>query len=173
MKIIKTRKFILRPISPDDAKDLARNMNNWNIIRNLSQIPFPYELKHARQFARKMEKEMSRENTQNYVMVIEINNEVVGAIGAHKIIHGHKADMGYWLAEKCWGNGIMPDAVKKFMVHIFVEFKLHRIYSEIYSHNQPSMRVMEKVGMQFEGIKRKGALKDGKYIDCHVFAKVK
>ncbi len=173
MKIIKTKKFILRPMSLKDSKDLVKNMNNWKVIQNLSALPFPYELKHARKFSGKIEKEMKKELPKDYVMVIEIEGEVVGAIGAHKIVPGHKAEMGYWLAEKHWGRGVMSEAVTKFMAHIFSNFKLRRIYAKAYAHNKGSMRVMEKVGMQFEGIERKGALKNGKYIDCYVYAKTK
>lgn len=173
MKIIKTKKFILRPISKKDAKDLVRNMNNWNILRHLSQIPFPYGLKHALEFSGKIEREMKKEKPANYVMVIEIKGEVVGAVGAHHIMNGHKAEMGYWLAEQHWGNGIMPEAVKKFTSHIFSKFKLRRIYAQVYPSNKASMRVLEKVGFQFEGVERKGALKDGKYIDCHIYSKIK
>lgn len=173
MKTIKTKRFILRPMRLKDAKDLTKNMNNWNVIQYLSSLPFPYELKHAKQFSGKIEKEMKKENPNDYVMVIEINGEVVGAVGAHHVMHKHKAEVGYWLAEKHWGQGIMPEAVKKFMAHIFTEFKLRRIYSKVYAFNKPSMRVMEKLGMQFEGIERKGAFKNGKYIDCHIYAKIK
>lgn len=173
MKIIKTKRFVLRPINLKDAKDLARNMNNWNVIQYLSSLPFPYELKHAKQFTGKIEKEMKKEKPVDYVMVIEVDGEVIGAVGAHKIVPAHKAEIGYWLAENHWGKGIMPEAVVKFMAHIFAEFKLRRIYAYAYAHNKGSMRVMEKVGMKFEGVQRKHALKNGKYVDCHVYAKVK
>ncbi|MDD5396645.1 MAG: GNAT family protein [Candidatus Moranbacteria bacterium] len=173
MDIIKTKRFILRLIRLKDAKDLAKNMNNWNVIKNLSQIPFPYELRHAKQFSGKIEKEMKKEKPENYVMVIEIDGEVVGAVGAHHIVHGHKAEMGYWLAEKHWGRGIMSEVVKKFMAHIFTKFKLRRICAYAYPYNKGSMRVMEKVGMKFEGIGRKDMIKDGKFLDVHIYAKVK
>ncbi|KKQ04406.1 MAG: Acetyltransferase [Candidatus Moranbacteria bacterium GW2011_GWE2_36_40] len=81
--------------------------------------------------------------------------------------------MGYWLAEKYWGKGLMSEAVKKFMAHIFTKFSLRRIYAYAYARNKGSMRVMEKVGMKFEGIAPKYALKDGKYIDCYIYARVK
>ncbi len=173
MKAIKTKRFILRPICLKDAKDMAKNMNNWNVIRNLSQIPFPYELKHAKQFAGKIEKEMKKEKPVDFVYVIEIKGEVVGAVGAHKIVHGHKAEMGYWLAEHHWGKGIMPEAAKKFMAHIICEFKLRRVHEFIHVGNEGSKRVAEKIGMTFEGVGKKYTVKDGKYLDCYLYAKVK
>lgn len=67
----------------------------------------------------------------------------------------------------------MTEAVKKFMTHIIKEFKLRRIASYAYEQNKGSMKVMEKAGMKFEGIAKKYALKDGKFLDCHVYAKVR
>lgn len=173
MKIIKTKKFILRPIELKDVKDLAKNLNNWNVVENLSSLPFPYELKHAKQFCSRKVKEMSKENPENFLVVIEIDGEVVGAIGAHHIVHGHKAELGYWLAEQHWGKGIMPEAVKKVMPQLFSQFKLRRLFAYAYANNKASMRVMEKVGMKFEGISLKHAMKNGKYVDCCIYAKVK
>lgn len=173
MKIIKTKRFVLKPISSKHAKDLAKNMNNWNVLKHLSPIPFPYEIKHAREFSGKMEKEMKKEEPEDYVMVIEINGEVVGAVGVHNIKYAHKAELGYWLAEQHWGNGIMPEVVKKFTSHVFSRFKLRRLYALANSTNKASMRVLEKNGMQFEGIERKTLFERGKYIDCHVYSKIK
>lgn len=173
METIKTKRFTLRPISLKDAKDLAKNINNWNVIQNLSALPFPYELKHAKQFCGRISKEMAKEKPENYVMVIEIDGEVVGAVGLHHIVHSHKGEMGYWLAEKHWGKGIMPEAVKKFMAHTIRKFKLRRLHAYAYAHNKKSMKVMEKVGMKFEGVLLKYALKNGKYMDCHMYAKTR
>lgn len=173
MEIIKTKRFILRTPQKSDAKDIANNINNIKIIRNLAALPFPYKLKDAHQYIGKIMRQMAKEQPTDYVMYIEIDGEVVGAVGAHKIEHGHKAEIGYWLAEKHWGKGIMTEAVKKFIDHISREFKLRRIYAYVFSYNPASMHVLEKVGMKFEGILKKGGLKDGKYVDSHLYAKVK
>lgn len=173
METIKTKKFTLRPILLKDAKDLAKNLNNWNVVRYLSSLPFPYELQHAKQYIKRMNNEAKKEHPENYVLAIEINNEVVGAVAIHKMAQNHKAEMGYWLAEQHWGKGIMPEAVKKFLPHVFSKFKLRRVCAKVYSPNKGSMKVAEKAGMKFEGIERKGVLKNGKYIDCHIYAKVK
>jgi len=173
MEIIKTKKFVLRPYRMSDAKMITPLLNNWNVVKNLSTLPFPYELEHARDFIKKTNGEMKKKEPENFVYVIEVDGKAAGAIGMHHIKHGHKAEMGYWLAENHWGKGIMTEVVKKFMALVFVKFKLRRIYAKAYASNRGSMRVMEKVGMKFEGIEKKGALKKGKYIDLHVYAKVK
>ena len=173
MEIIKTKKFILRPYRMSDAKVIEPLLNNWNVEKNLSTLPFPYELEHAKGYIKKTNGEMKKKDTENFVYVIEIDGKAAGAIGIHHIKHSHKAEMGYWLAENHWGNGIMTEVVKKFMALVFAKFKLRRICAKALEGNKGSMRVMEKVGMKFEGIEKKGALKDEKYIDLHVYAKVK
>jgi RimJ/RimL family protein N-acetyltransferase len=67
----------------------------------------------------------------------------------------------------------MPKALVKFLEFVTKKFELRRIYARMYVKNKGSMRVAEKVGMKFEGIARKEALKDGKYIDCAIYAKTK
>ncbi|HBP01216.1 MAG: Acetyltransferase [Candidatus Moranbacteria bacterium GW2011_GWE1_49_15] len=174
MEIIKTKRFVLRTPKMSDAKDVAKNINNKNVSRNLSSaVSFPYVPKDAKQYIGKVLKELKEERPSSFILYIEIEGEVVGSIGAHHIEQGHKAEMGFWLAEQHWGKGIMPEAVEAFMKHVFKKFKLKRIFAKAYAHNKGSMRVMEKVGMEFEGIEKKGALKDGKYLDCYVYAKVK
>jgi RimJ/RimL family protein N-acetyltransferase len=173
MDIIKAKKFILRTPQKSDAADIAKNINNIKIVRNLAVVPFPYKLKDAKLYIDKMLRTMTKEKPTDYVMYIVIDNEVVGAVGAHHIEYGHKAEIGYWLGEKHWGKGIMSEAVKKFIPLVTKKFKLRRVAAKAFSYNPASMRILEKVGMKFEGVLKKEALKNGKYIDSHLYAKIR
>lgn len=173
MTTIKTKKFTLRPLKKSDAKDVVAAVNNWNVIKYISNLPFPYELKDAQTWLASVVANTKKVPRENFVLGIEKDGHIVGVLGLHGIKKEHKAELGYWLSENCWGQGIMSEAVKIFMTFVFKEFKLKRICANAYPNNKASMRVMEKVGMKFEGVERKGALKNGKYVDLHVFAKVK
>lgn len=50
---------------------------------------------------------MRKKKPDNFVLTIEIAGKPVGVMGLHHIKHTHKAELGYWLAEKYWGQGIM------------------------------------------------------------------
>jgi len=172
MTIIKSKNFILRPFRKGDEKSLAENINNKKIYRNTLVIPYPYTLKDAREWVTKNLKEARKKKPKEINFVIDINGEAAGSIGFSKI-QEHKAEIGYWLAEKYWGKGIMPQAVKLITKFGFEKLKLRRIYAKVFFFNKPSMRVLEKAGYKFEGILRKNVMKDGKFIDNHIFAKVK
>ena len=55
----------------------------------------------------------------------------------------------------------------------FGNFDLNRIFAEPYATNQASMRVLEKVGFEREGMLRANVYKDGRVLDQVLFSKIK
>ena len=172
MVVIKSKKFVLRSYRNGDEKSLTENINNKKIYRNTLHIPYPYTLKDAKKWIAKNLKEAKKKNPTKINFVIDINNEVAGSVGLSKI-EGYRAEIGYWLAEKYWGKGIMTKAVKSVTKFGFEKLKLRRIYAEIFPFNKASRRVLEKAGYKFEGILRKAVKKDNKFLDVYLFAKVR
>ena len=62
------------------------------------------------------------------------------------------AFVGYWIDEAVAGQGLMPEAVVVLLQYAFESLKLHRIEVNIIPRNAPSRRVVEKLGIRFEGI---------------------
>jgi [ribosomal protein S5]-alanine N-acetyltransferase len=86
----------------------------------------------------------------------------------------HKAEIGYWLAKRCWGQGIMTEAVRAICQHGFNEMGLHRITAGIFAGNTASARVLEKAGFTLESpLMRKCYFKNGQYLDAIGYALVK
>lgn len=171
MIIIKTPHFTLRPLKKGDEESLAKNINNKKIYQATLRIPYPYTLKNADKWINECLKEYTKEKPKELVWVIDINSEVCGSIGLEKI-EGHKAEIGFWLAEKCWNKGIMTEAVKRLTEFGFKKLKLRRIYAYVFLFNKASMRVLEKAGFEKEGLLRKDVEKDGRLMDDYIFAKV-
>lgn len=173
MTTIKSKKFILRPFRMSDAESVQKHVGHKAVIRNLSNLPYPYTLKDARFWLNEKLSEYRQKEPADIVFAIEIDGEAAGSIGLHKIVRGHKAEMGYWLGQKYWGGGVMTDAVKSIVSFGFKDLKLRRIYARVYPFNKGSMRVLEKNGFKFEGIAKKETKKENKFIDAHIFAKVR
>jgi len=64
------------------------------------------------------------------------------------------AALGYALARPVWGLGIVPEAGRAVIDWGFERYSLHRIYSRADLRNRQSWRVMEKLGMSYEGTLR-------------------
>ena len=170
---IKSKKFILRPFKKGDEFSLAKNINNKKVIKNLLVLPFPYKLKDARYWVAKNLEEYKKKEPAMIGFAIDIDGEIVGSVGIHKIAKSHQAEIGYWLAEQHWGNGIMTEAVKLITKFSFNELKLKRVYAYAFSFNKASQKVLAKAGFKFEGILKKNSKKGDKFIDDYLFAKIK
>lgn len=73
MPVIKTKKFNLRPFKKGDEVSLAKNINHKKIYRNTWTVPYPYNLKHAKEFIRKDLKERRKKKPAEINFAIDIN----------------------------------------------------------------------------------------------------
>jgi len=166
---IKTRYFTLRPLRQSDAQSIAKHINDKTIFRNTLAIPYPYTLRDALDWLKRVKNHSRRKNPTWISFGIEIDGEVCGDISLMKI-HGHKAEIGYWLGREHWGKGIMTKAVIEITRYGFDRLGFRRIYANIFPHNKASMRVVEKAGYKFEGIQKKAVKKGDRLIDEYLFA---
>lgn len=160
----------IRPWTLDDAAALQRHANNRNIWLQLRDLfPHPYTLQDAHNFLSHL---MRQEPLVTFAIATQI--EPIGCIGLRlgEDVHRHTAELGYWLAEPFWGRGIMTEAVAKFTDYVFATLPLRRIYSELFSNNPASARVLEKAGFQFEARLRSSVTKNGQVLDSLLFARI-
>ncbi len=169
---IKDRKFKLRSFQKGDEKSLVVYLNNKKIYKNTATIPYPYASDDAKYWINLNLKLQKEKAPLQINFAIESNGEVIGSIGFHHIQRDHQAEIGYWLAESYWGQGIITEAIRRIMSYGFKGLKLKRIYAPVFSFNRGSQKVLKKAGFRQEGILKKGFKKDGKFIDLIIFAKV-
>ncbi|TKB98046.1 GNAT family N-acetyltransferase [Pedobacter cryotolerans] len=160
--------FELRPFQSSDLNSLVKHANNYNIAKNLSnKFEFPYTIDHGIAFINLALSAITPE-----IFAITINNEVVGSIGVHPKtdIHCKNAEIGYWIGEEFWGNGIVPEAVKLMVNYGFKTFDITRIYASTYDINLKSRRVLEKAGFSLEAELKETLYKNGTFYDEVVYA---
>ncbi len=172
MVIIKAKRFVLRPYKKGDKKSLQMHINHRDIYRYTARIPYPYTMKDAKEWIKQCINLNKKKKKDKLNFAIDINNQVVGGIGFDPI-EGHKAELGYWLGKKYLGQGIMTEAVSQVTNYGLKRLKLKRITAHVFKGNKASARVLEKNGYKVEGILRKHHVKDGKFIDALLFAKVR
>ncbi len=85
----------------------------------------------------------------------------------------NSAELGYVLAQPYWGKGTTTEAAKKLIGFGFEKMDLVRIQARCFVENIGSERVMEKVGMTFEGTLRKAMFAKGKHQDLKVYSILK
>lgn len=157
----------------EDAPELAKALNNKNIQNNLRDgLPYPYTENDARDFIKAM---LDADKHTTFAFSITFNNSVVGSIGVFRKdnIHSRTAEMGYYIAEACWGKGLGTSAVKQVCDYIFENTDIIRIFAEPFADNVASCRILEKSGFECEGTLRSNAVKNGKIMDMKMYSLVK
>ena len=105
---------------------------------------------------------------------IECGGQFAGQLNVSGITYGSlsSASIGYWVSERFAGRGVTPTAVALATDHCFFEFGLHRIEICIRPENAPSLRVVQKLGFRYEGLRRRYIHIDGDWRDHFCFALV-
>ena len=163
-------KWQVRSYRVDDAPSLARHANNRNISRNMRDtFPFPYTLTDANDWISLVMQQSPEAN-----FAIASADEVIGGIGLifRDDIHRRLAEIGYWLGEPFWGQGIATAALRTVTDYAFANHDLARLEAYVFERNPASMRVLEKVGYVLEGKLRQSITKDGQTIDGFLYARV-
>lgn len=171
--IIKNKRFILRPWRKDDAVSLTRHISHPKIALYTLTIPYPYSLKDAREWLDKVERRERGADSDSIYWAIEIDGQAVGGVSLRHIAAGHKAEIGYWLGEAYWGQGIMSDVVKEMKKFSFKVLKLKRLWAGCFTINPASRRVLEKNGFELEGVLRKAYKKNGRFVDDCILSIIK
>ena len=104
--------------------------------------------------------------------VIEVDGEVAGQLNVSSISYGSlsSAAIGYWVSERFAGRGATPTAVALATDHCFFTLGLHRMEICIRPENGPSLRVVEKLGFRYEGLRRRFIHINGDWRDHFCFA---
>ncbi len=107
--------------------------------------------------------------------VMEYDGEVAGQLNVWGLSRGSlsSATIGYWVSERFAGRGITPTSVAMATDFCFREMRLHRMEICIRPENVASLRVVEKLGFRYEGLRRRYIHINGDWRDHYCFALVR
>jgi RimJ/RimL family protein N-acetyltransferase len=157
---IQTKRLILREWRARDASQLVRQINNLEITKWLSVVPYPYTIKDAKWFIGKKleEKKLEQGERKEYNFALQLQGQpgVIGGIGIHKIDYSiGVGTIGYWLGQDHWRNGYMSEALEGILDFAFNKLGLARLEAGVFKGNPSSGVLLEKYGFTLEGTKRK------------------
>jgi [ribosomal protein S5]-alanine N-acetyltransferase len=161
---------IVRSWRMEDADAVVRHANNINIARQLrDRFPHPYTRANAIAF---LKAAVGSSDTSN--LAIEADGQAVGAIGwvRGSDVERYSAEIGYWLGEAYWRQGIASEALRLATDHAFAAINLLRLFALPFADNLGSIRVLEKAGYEREALLRCSSVKYGKPRDQALYARV-
>jgi ribosomal-protein-alanine N-acetyltransferase len=146
--ILETENLILRPISLDDAPAVQKYFNDWDIIKYISNAPWPYPEDAALTFIRDTILP-AMEHGEMCVWAITVKESDEGAIGMINyrfVVRDNQDNRGFWLARRHHGQGYMTEAAACVNEYIFETIGVERIRTRNVKGNIGSRRIKEKTG---------------------------
>lgn len=106
--------------------------------------------------------------------IVEYDGELAGQLNVSSITWGSlsSATIGYWVGERFAGHSITPTAVALATDYCFFQLGLHRMEICIRPENAASLRVVEKLGFRYEGLRRRYIHINGDWRDHFCFGLV-
>jgi len=162
----------IRPVRLRDARTLERELlenrtwlRKWEATNPVGPMSFDVRasIRHLQSNARA---------GLGLPFIIEYQGELAGQLNVSSISYGSvsMATIGYWVSERFAGKGLTPTAVALASDHCFFSVGLHRIEICIRPENEPSLRVVEKLGFRYEGLRRRFIHINGDWRDHFCFA---
>ena len=146
MKEIRTERLLIKTPEIDDKFELTQLINDKDVIKWLSEIPFPYTLGHAEEFIERSRERVLREESYNFTIFQD--KKMIGGIGLSEF-NNKSCQVGYWLGKQYWGNGFATEALKSILDFGFDHLNLEKIYAAYKIGNEGSIRVLNKSGFEY------------------------
>jgi ribosomal-protein-alanine N-acetyltransferase len=194
--ILSSNRIQLRPWRTGDEVALVRYANNRKVAMNLrDRFPHPYTETDARNWI-----SIASQGTPLENFAIELlprtdetalasakkapapgiaggpiaPGEAIGGIGLilGEDVYRRSAEVGYWIGEPFWGQGIVTEALTLLMPYAFRAFSLTRVFAGVFETNPASVRALEKAGFALESRMRKAVVKDNQVLDALMYVMI-
>jgi 8-oxo-dGTP diphosphatase len=158
-----SERLTLRALRRADAPIVTELVNEWEVVRYTTSIPYPYDLDMATGFiASQIERwsvwQPEAAPAEEIAFAIErrIDCVLIGCIGLQPAESGadgvpRGVEFGYWIGLPHWGQGYASEAVARLARFVFEELRVEEIWAAAVPINDASHRVLEKNGFVIAG----------------------
>ncbi|MGC5327402.1 GNAT family N-acetyltransferase [Brevibacillus sp. SYSU BS000544] len=161
---IETERLVLREISVDDASDLYAYYSDREVTKYLDWFG-PESEEHAVKIINYWSEQFQEDTFMRFGITLKGENKIIGTIPINPVRGPFRwrlpVVLGYELSQDYWNQGIMTEALKAVITYTFETLGNHRMIAEVIPENTASLKVLEKLGFQQEGLLRQHLWHDG------------
>jgi RimJ/RimL family protein N-acetyltransferase len=142
-----------------DAPAVQRIVSDREVAATTLRIPHPYPENGAVEWLKSIEPRWADGTAAVFAITLAPAGQLIGSIGLVITPDHRHAELGYVIARQQWGNGYVTEAASALLRFGFEALGLNRIFAHHMTHNPASGRVMQKIGMRYEGTMRQHIIK--------------
>lgn len=171
---IQTNRLILRKINFDDVPMIFSILSEVQVVNNTAGLELYTTIDQAEGLIHKImhNYQTGSEHDPIVFAIVDQSTEAfigcVGFFGYTSLFS--RAELGYFLSPKAWGRGFAAEAARALVDFGFANLQLNRIEATVFPENAASVRILEKIGMQSEGILRQHVSRNGQFRDRKMYA---
>lgn len=167
---IRTPRLILRKLSLEDSADLFAYARDSTMTRYTTWAAHQ-NVDDARAFLTEVLNKYDHGQPADFGIVLQSTGRLIGTCGIVNFNDAHeRGELGYALGAEYWGRGYMTEAADAVVDAAFRSLPMARLQSCCHVENVGSYRVMEKLGMSFEGILRRYIKAGGRHHDVRFYS---
>ncbi|BAZ19407.1 GCN5-related N-acetyltransferase (plasmid) [Kalymmatonema gypsitolerans NIES-4073] len=170
---LETKRLTLRKLCMEDAADMYEYACDPEIASFGLWLPF-HSIEDSKKDLAEVIEGYNKGEIFVWAMELKTERKMIGRIGLGDYsFRNARAEVGYASNRKYWGKGLMTEAVKQIIDFSFAKLGMNRISAVCLPDNVASIRILEKVGMQLEGVKREYTFIRGKFDDLNLYSILK
>lgn len=170
LPVLETERLLLRNLCFDDAEDIFEYACDPDVPK-YSTWSAHQSIEDTYDFLDAVIADYKNHNSTDWGILHKADNKIIGTCGfVNWFPDQFRSEIGYALSKKYWSQGYMPEAVRAIINFGFQLMKLNRIEARCMIENTASARVMEKVGMKFEGVLRQQLFTKGSFYDMKIYS---
>jgi [ribosomal protein S5]-alanine N-acetyltransferase len=162
---LRTERLIHREFTQGMAPDVQRLVGDWEVIRTLLGVTYPYKDGMAEEWIATHRPTYEAGERVTWAIVLRVEKTLIGSITLHLHPIHDNAELGYWIGRPYWGCGYATEAAREVVRHGFEDLGLHRIGANHLGSNPASGKVMRKIRMTHEGTRPEHYKQWGGYED--------
>jgi ribosomal-protein-alanine N-acetyltransferase len=154
---LETENLIISVLNPDDFELLVKyesdnrnHLSPWEPTRTEEY----FGLEETKQRVELNLKDFQLGSSVSLVAFDKNKSEIICLCSFSNIVHGvfQACNLGYSIAEKKQGTGLMFEMLQASIQYVFTEYSLHRVMANYISTNIRSSKLLDKLGFQKEGL---------------------
>ncbi|HEY8992004.1 MAG TPA: GNAT family N-acetyltransferase [Luteolibacter sp.] len=163
--ILETDRLRLRPFSIADAARVQELAGDARVAETTVRIPHPYGDGVAEAWIAAHPHDWRKRRSVTFAVELRETRELVGAVSLRLFAQGPRAELGFWIGLPFWNQGYATEAGREVVRFGFEELGLQGIQARHLLGNTTAGRVLEKLGMRYEGVTLQGASRGGVLLD--------